>query len=282
MSVYAMVWAYEQNVKNSGAKFTLVTAAQYCSDQGVCWVKQETLAEDMGMGVRTVARHLADLEEAKFIERVERRRKDGSRTSDLIKLTGFTNRPNRRVVSQQPAKNDTATGQFGRAINVSKEETYYEELSSSSENARNGSAIPLEKYITDALYDALNGRGVRWARDEYAFHLGRVKDMLRKDSPTDAEIEALPGQLLRTLAFKADADAVHALRDLRRADLRDEAENERKVEREAKRQQLRDEYAGPAPWQEAEGESYYAKRERREKLVAERIKQMEKEDGVAG
>lgn len=137
----------------------------------------------------------------------------------------------------------------------------YEEQSSSSESSDSQTrTVPLNKYITDRLYNALKDRGIRWSKDEYGFHLGRVNDMIAKDDPTDAEIEALPSQMLRTLAFKPDADAVHALRDLRRADLRKEAEDEQRAKRERKRRELREEMSGPAPWQEQEGESYYEKR----------------------
>jgi predicted ArsR family transcriptional regulator len=95
LSIYAIVWAYEQPITNAGEKFTLVTAAQYCNDQGLCWVKQDTLAEDMSMGVSTVRRHLSALEKAEVIDRIERRRQDGTRSSDFIKLLGFSNRSNR-------------------------------------------------------------------------------------------------------------------------------------------------------------------------------------------
>jgi DNA-binding transcriptional ArsR family regulator len=84
-----MVWAYQQDVPNPGQKFTLVTAAQYCNDQGICWVGQETLAEDMSMSARSVRTHLGKLEEQGLIVRRERRRRDGTRSSDLIELVGF-------------------------------------------------------------------------------------------------------------------------------------------------------------------------------------------------
>ncbi len=107
MSIYAMVWAYEQHVEGHGAKFTLVTAAQYANEDGVCWVSQETLSADMDMGLSTVRRHLKHLEEdAKLIRRIERRRKDGTRTSDLIQLLGYTNRSNRAPDTHTTAQNE--------------------------------------------------------------------------------------------------------------------------------------------------------------------------------
>lgn len=121
-----MVWAYQQSVDRSGAKFTLVTAAQYANENGVCWVGQDTLAEDMSMGVSTVRRHLDHLEnDLELIERIERRRRDGTRTSDFIKLLGFSkdNRSDRAVEGESTAQieHDNRSNRAGR--NVSSYET---------------------------------------------------------------------------------------------------------------------------------------------------------------
>lgn len=153
MSIYAIVWAYEQDIPNAGIKFTLVTAAQYCNDEGICWVKQETLAQDMSMGVSTVRRHLGALEnQFKLIKRIERRRKDGTRTSDLIKLVPFDNRPN-RAVDQPTTAQIEQINRSNRAGNKRQRETYNDKESSNesslSADSPNGSPPEPEVFPQD-------------------------------------------------------------------------------------------------------------------------------------
>ena len=94
MSSWARAWAYEQRVgqeidgewrKNPGAKSVLAAICEFPDQDGRCYVGQETLAGMCDMGVRTVRRHLDFLEDtAGLIRREERRRADGTRTSDYI------------------------------------------------------------------------------------------------------------------------------------------------------------------------------------------------------
>lgn len=87
MSVHALAWAFEQEIEPSGRKFVLVALADHADAQGRCYPSQVRLAFMTGQGVRTVRRHLADLEELGFITRAETRREsDGGRTSDTVWL----------------------------------------------------------------------------------------------------------------------------------------------------------------------------------------------------
>lgn len=86
MSVFATSWAYRQQLE-SGPKFVLVALADFADGDFVCFPGQKRLATMTGMGERTVRRHLLRLEEMGAIERVERRRADGTRTSDLYRLS---------------------------------------------------------------------------------------------------------------------------------------------------------------------------------------------------
>jgi DNA-binding MarR family transcriptional regulator len=163
MSIYAMVWAYEQDVKNSGQKFTLVTAAQYANDQGICWAGQETLAEDMSMDRRSVLRHLQALEDAGLIERTERRRKDGSRATDMMKLVGFV-KPTTKVTNRHADNVTKTTDQrdklSGHETLVSKKRKNDKESSNESSLsgvAKNGER-PMEmgQYAIKELMDRIN------------------------------------------------------------------------------------------------------------------------------
>lgn len=126
MSGWAVSWAYEQapgaldknneydpEINNPGAKAVLVALASFCGDEkGWCWPSQKTLATMTDLSERSVRRHLLFLEEhAGLIRRVERRRKDGTRSADWIQLLAPASRLG---PTRQPAKStasDSSTGQ---------------------------------------------------------------------------------------------------------------------------------------------------------------------------
>lgn len=88
MSIWAERWACDQTVGSTGAKFVLVSLARFADEQGRCYPSQQTISDLTEQDERTVRRHLAALEEKGLIKRQERRRSDGTRTSDLFFLQG--------------------------------------------------------------------------------------------------------------------------------------------------------------------------------------------------
>ena len=86
MSITALNWAFSAKVKSSNAKFILVALSNYADEDGYCYPSQARLARDTGQSERSVRRHLAQLEADQWITRSERRRKNGSRTSDAFNL----------------------------------------------------------------------------------------------------------------------------------------------------------------------------------------------------
>lgn len=89
MSHQAVTWAYKQDIKPAGAKFILVTLANYADGDGYCFPGQKTLANDTGMSDRAVRNHLDRLERDGIIVRRHRYDKSGNRTSDGCWLVGF-------------------------------------------------------------------------------------------------------------------------------------------------------------------------------------------------
>ena len=79
-------WAYRQDIEQTGAKFVLVCIADAAGEDGRAFPGQKRLGRMTSMGERTVRRHAAWLEERGYLKRTERRRKDGSRTSDEYHL----------------------------------------------------------------------------------------------------------------------------------------------------------------------------------------------------
>lgn len=123
-------WAYAQQIEQPLAKFVLVCLADAADSSGRSFPGQRRLSDMTGMGVRTLRRHLERLEELGYLRREERRRKDGTRTSDEYQLphkdttgqigrlftTGQTGRLPEHASSpdQELVNPPAATGQIGR------------------------------------------------------------------------------------------------------------------------------------------------------------------------
>lgn len=88
MSAWATTWAYKQHPARSGEKFVLVTLAQFADATGYCYPGQGKLARLTEMGERTVRGHLDSLERQGILRSEERRRDNGSRTSNGYWLLG--------------------------------------------------------------------------------------------------------------------------------------------------------------------------------------------------
>lgn len=86
MSHEATSWAFAQQGLASGTKFLLVAIANHADKFGVCFPGRKYLADDCCTAPKTVTDNMGKLEAAGLIARCERRRKNGSRTSDWIVL----------------------------------------------------------------------------------------------------------------------------------------------------------------------------------------------------
>lgn len=95
MSWRATAWATEQREAKGIARLLLILVGNIADDSGVAYPSQTFLAEDAGISLRSVRDNLVRLEVLGFINREPRRRADGSRASDTIRLT---------MPERQPAK----------------------------------------------------------------------------------------------------------------------------------------------------------------------------------
>lgn len=102
-----MTWAWTVDLP-MGPKATLVALANFADGDGVCYPGQVRLARMVGCGERSVRRYIDDLEAAGIIDRHQRRRADGSRTSDEYRLVGFLQPANLAGSTAEP------TGQSDR------------------------------------------------------------------------------------------------------------------------------------------------------------------------
>ena len=85
MSFHLMAWATNVDVPPR-EKLVLIMLAEYANESGECFPSQAALAHRTGFSKRTIMRSLSDMEDLGVILRQERRRADGTRTSDTIVL----------------------------------------------------------------------------------------------------------------------------------------------------------------------------------------------------
>ena len=86
MSNQAITWAISQRTGRSVIKFLLMAIANYCDDEGKCWPRQQTLADDTEMSLDSVQRHLKELERLGMLYRTPRRYDGGQRAPDYLIL----------------------------------------------------------------------------------------------------------------------------------------------------------------------------------------------------
>ncbi|GLK49508.1 hypothetical protein GCM10017620_24810 [Brevundimonas intermedia] len=91
MSHQASHWALEQACATATEKAILMVLASYVGTDGSCYPGQDTIARQACCSVKSVERALQAFEERGWLIRTARRRKDGSRTSDLLELTLASN-----------------------------------------------------------------------------------------------------------------------------------------------------------------------------------------------
>lgn len=86
MSFAALAAIRGVEVPGSSALLLLFVLAEYAGDDGCCFPSQATLSDRSRLSVRAVRDNLGLLEEAGLIEQERRNRKDGTRTSNRIRL----------------------------------------------------------------------------------------------------------------------------------------------------------------------------------------------------
>jgi hypothetical protein len=113
VSFRALAAAVGQAAPSASAKLVLVVLAGYAGEDGACFPSQARVAADAQLSLRTVRDAYRDLKAAGLIETTSRRRADGSRTTDLVRLT-FPIAPGKRraapVDRRQMAPSPAAAG----------------------------------------------------------------------------------------------------------------------------------------------------------------------------
>ena len=84
MSRFNSIYAEEE--LGHRAKTVYVYLRDRSDASGVCWPGIKTIARELELSSRTVQRALGDLEHAGLLEKRQRRRRNGSLTSNLYRL----------------------------------------------------------------------------------------------------------------------------------------------------------------------------------------------------
>ena len=112
MSHQASAWAVGQKCDSGTEKAILLVLASYIGSDGTCFPGQDTLAEQACCSVKSVERALRAFEDRGWISRAVRRRRDGSRTSDLVTFTAL-NHPEKHqpdtVSDSEPTRHGVQT-----------------------------------------------------------------------------------------------------------------------------------------------------------------------------
>ncbi|WP_300573522.1 helix-turn-helix domain-containing protein [Phenylobacterium sp.] len=87
MSVQAITLALALRDVSSSEKLVAIVLANYADEKGRAWPSQKTISEQTCLTPRTVRAALVSLCDRGIIEREERLRQDGSRSTDLITFT---------------------------------------------------------------------------------------------------------------------------------------------------------------------------------------------------
>jgi hypothetical protein len=85
MSIKVMSWVFEQNL-NPTQKIILMALADHCDDSGKCWPGLNGISEKCNLHISTIQRNIHKLEDDGFIRITERKRPNGSQTSNLYQL----------------------------------------------------------------------------------------------------------------------------------------------------------------------------------------------------
>ena len=80
-----MSWVFEQNL-NPTQKIILMALADHADDMGKCWPGLQGISEKCNLHISTIQRNIHKLEEDGFIKITERKRPNGSQTSNLYQL----------------------------------------------------------------------------------------------------------------------------------------------------------------------------------------------------
>jgi hypothetical protein len=280
MSVKQMALVWELDLP-ANKKFILLAYADHADEDGEhVFPSLGRIAHKTGYSRDQVRRISKDLKDAGLMELV----KDATPTQAAeyrLLLEGGGKLPplrKRGVANDPPRVGANDPSRVGAPVlpepSVEPSVNHHVESKDSSgkpQNKEKVKPIGLEKDVTDRIYKAMRDNDTRLPNEHYTYHLGRAKDMIAKDNPTDAELEELPDAFVRHWTLLGRTDAPNALNELRRQRKRAQLIADSRSEQDDRRR-----YGEPTEIDEAKKEDWA--RQRAE--LAEKEHQFLKEMGL--
>ena len=149
MSVRASNWAWGLQCVSGTTKLVLMALADCANHEGACWPSNDTISEKAVASATTVRRAIKQLEQLGLIVRLERKRADGSQTSNVYYLQVGKD-------VDVSADNDPQEEPTSTHVGAELEEGAVEENTDISSPGQNG--CPPDQVGTPALQDCA-GRG---------------------------------------------------------------------------------------------------------------------------
>lgn len=154
MSVQAITWALGVRVRSATHKAVLLVLANRMDPAGFGWPSQKLVAKEAQCSDRTVRRVLADLEEDGVLIRSDRRRKDGSYSTDAIQFAMPIDDPADNLAAGQPADNLT-DGQIDQRSDTTEPADNLSYLTTFEPNTKNPKRVVAGKAATPNLPEAI-------------------------------------------------------------------------------------------------------------------------------
>lgn len=223
----------------TGAKrAVLLELADHANDDGICWPSRARLMYNTGLSESAVKQQVRELREDGVVS-VESNREGGRGRVPIYKIhplkgpqkIPFNEWCELHQKGSNPAERGQPVSERGQILpkrghqltpepSVNSQEPSMSTDGASSRK-RGEKKTPLTtQYVMDSIYDALKAGSFRLSKDEYAYNLGRVKNMLENDSPTEEELAALPGACVEYFEWYGKLDVALALRRHRQQEKR--------------------------------------------------------------
>lgn len=184
-------------------------------NDGKCWKAVRRLASETGISRSEISRARQVLQEKGLIE--VHQPKDPTKATEVTIVDVWEkNMVHFAHVSPHGTRRGLPEGHRKEPIEEGVE------ANASTAKPKSVKPVALEKHIVDGIYEAMREAKLRLPNEHYPYHLGRAKDVIEKDDPTDEEIADLPAAFVRAYKIWGKADAHTALIEMRRQQAREE------------------------------------------------------------
>lgn len=230
-----VVW--QKKFASHAERDVMMALADHADDHGICWPAQGYVAWKVERHPDTVKAAMKTFRDQEIIEIVGRA--EGGRSRSPVYRIHPEKLPDKEPYERGGGRPPVLDGEVKGGVTDRKggmadppEPSEEPSAGYETEVSRGIGPTPLEKHITNMIYDRMKAEGMPWTGEEYGFHLGRVKWMIEHMEPSDIEVEMLPAAFVTLYAITPKTDAAAALREVRRNKMRQAIMEERERARD--------------------------------------------------